>query len=68
MTHHVQFEQWVLVPIETVFLFFANPKNLPRIMPPETATELAALRLVPPPAAHTQQQAIQNRNSLAGVG
>ena len=67
MTHHVQFEQWVPVPIETVFLFFANPKNLPRIMPPETGTELAALRLVPPtpPAG---QQAIPNLDSLAGVG
>ncbi len=49
MTHLVQFEQWVPVPIERVFLFFANPDNLPRIMPPQTGTELVRLTLVPPP-------------------
>ncbi len=40
MTYHAQFEQWAAVPIELVFLFFANPGNLPRIMPAETGTEL----------------------------
>jgi uncharacterized protein YndB with AHSA1/START domain len=30
MTYHAQFEQWAAVPIELVFLFFANPGNLPR--------------------------------------
>jgi ligand-binding SRPBCC domain-containing protein len=67
MIHRIQFEQWVPVAIEKVFLFFANPNNLPRIMPPHTRTELAALRLVPPlfsPGA----LAIANRDSLAGVG
>ena len=49
MVHLVQFEQWVPVPIERVFLFFANPGNLPRIMPPQTGTELVRLKLVPPP-------------------
>lgn len=68
MSHRVQFEQWVPVPIEKVFLFFANPKNLPRIMPPETGTELVALKLLPPPTVSTEQPAIANRNLLAGVG
>jgi ligand-binding SRPBCC domain-containing protein len=68
MIHRIQFEQWVPVPIEKVFLFFANPSNLPRIMPPETGTELAALRLVPPPTVCTEQPAITNCDSLAGVG
>jgi ligand-binding SRPBCC domain-containing protein len=68
MTHRVQLQQWVPVPIEKVFLFFANPNNLPRIMPPETETELAALRLVPPPTPPTEQKAFPNRESLAGVG
>ena len=68
MTHRVQFEQWVPVPIEKVFLFFANPHNLPRIMPPETGTELVALRLVPPPTVPPGQPVLANRESLAGVG
>ena len=66
MIRQIQFEQWVPVPIERVFLFFANPSNLPRIMPPETGTTLAALRLVRPPTMSTEQP--ENLNSLAGVG
>jgi ligand-binding SRPBCC domain-containing protein len=68
MIHRVQFEQWVPVAIEKAFLFFVNPTNLPRIMPPETGTELAARRLVPPPGGPTRESAIPNRDSLAGIG
>jgi ligand-binding SRPBCC domain-containing protein len=68
MIHRIQFEQWVPLAIEKVFLFFANPSNLPRIMPPETRTELAVLRLVPPPTVPIGQTVIANLNSLAGVG
>jgi ligand-binding SRPBCC domain-containing protein len=68
MIYRIQFEHWVPVAIEKVFLFFANPGNLPRIMPPETRTELAALRLEPPPTVPVGQPLIVNLNSLAGVG
>jgi ligand-binding SRPBCC domain-containing protein len=68
MIHRIQFEQWVPVDTDRVFLFFANPNNLPRIMPPATGTELAALNLVPPPSGPNEQSAILIRNSLAGVG
>jgi len=64
MIHRVQFEQWVPVAVERVFLFFANPNNLPRIMPPESGTQLAELRLVAPPG----QSTMANLDSLAGVG
>jgi ligand-binding SRPBCC domain-containing protein len=64
MIHRVQFEQWVPVAIEKVFLFFASPTNLPRIMPPETGTQLAELKLMAPPG----QSAKANLDSLAGVG
>ena len=51
-SNHIQFEQWVPFPIEKVFLFFANPENLPRIMPPSQSTRIDELRLVAPaPAA-----------------
>ena len=65
MTHRVQFEQWVPVALEQVFLFFANPRNLPRIMPPETGTEMVELRLVPPSGGSAS---IADHTSLAGIG
>jgi ligand-binding SRPBCC domain-containing protein len=68
MIHQIQFEQWVPTAIERVFLFFADPTNLPRIMPPETGTELVALRLVHPPIVPHGLQTGANRESLAGVG
>ena len=67
MIVRIQFEQWVPVPIEKVFLFFANPNNLPRIMPPATGTTLTALKLVPPPVP-ADKSAAPSRESLAGVG
>jgi hypothetical protein len=68
MIHRVEFEQWVPVATEKVFLFFANPNNLPRIMPRETGTKLVALRLAPPPPVPIGQQAIPRDDSLAGLG
>jgi ligand-binding SRPBCC domain-containing protein len=68
MTHLVQFEQWVPCPLERVFLFFANPGNLPRIMPPQTRTEIVRLNLVPPPGLAAEQATATDRTPLAGVG
>jgi ligand-binding SRPBCC domain-containing protein len=48
MSRKIQFEQWVPFEIGRVFVFFANPRNLPRIMPPATATKLLAVNLVLP--------------------
>jgi ligand-binding SRPBCC domain-containing protein len=41
-------EQWVPAPLDRVFAFFADPHNLPRIMPPALGTRLVKLNLVPP--------------------
>jgi ligand-binding SRPBCC domain-containing protein len=68
MMHRVQFEQWVPAAVGRVFLFFANPHNLPRIMPPEAGTELVRLNLVPPPAIDTEPAITGDRDSLAGIG
>jgi len=68
VTHLVQFEQWLPVSLERVFLFFANPGNLPRIMPPQTGTELVRLKLVPPPGIPAESATITDRAPLAGVG
>src|SRR5580765_4219872 len=63
MASHLEFEQWVPFPIERVFAFFSNPENLPRVMPPASATKVLAIHRVPPPppTGTTNDQA-------AGVG
>jgi ligand-binding SRPBCC domain-containing protein len=45
---HIEFEDWVPFPIESVFDFFSNPENLPRIMPAASATRIIELKRVPP--------------------
>lgn len=62
LSQQIQFEQWVPAAVDKVFLFFANPQNLPRIMPPVTETKLIAVKLVPPAATGG------NAENLAGVG
>jgi ligand-binding SRPBCC domain-containing protein len=68
LTHHVQFEQWVPVALARVFLFFANPGNLPRIMPPATRTVLVRLKLVPPAGVAAETATMTDRGNLAGAG
>jgi len=48
MSRRFESEQWVPMPLERVFAFFADPHNLPRIMPPALGTKLVKLNLVPP--------------------
>jgi ligand-binding SRPBCC domain-containing protein len=68
MLHHAQFEQWVPVPLERVFLFFSNPGNLPKIMPPESGAEILRVKLVPPPGIATENATVSDREPLAGAG
>lgn len=66
MPYQAVFEDWVPLAVEHVFLFFATPENLPRLMPPSTATRLDGLRLIaPPPAPACITGSIPQ---LAGVG
>ena len=65
MIHHAQFEGWAPFPIERVFLFFTNPENLPRLMPPETATRIDKLQLVPPSSPSPN---LTLSSPIAGVG
>jgi len=48
MSRRFESEQWVPAPVERVFAFFADPHNLPRVMPPAMGTKLVKLSLVPP--------------------
>ena len=66
MIHQLQFEHWVPFRMERVFVFFANPENLPRIMPPATRTRLDGLRIVPPP--ELQSAPTSDVAKLAGAG
>ena len=49
MAYELQFESWIPVPLPRVFAFFANPLNLPRLMPPATNTRVDGVRLMPAP-------------------
>jgi ligand-binding SRPBCC domain-containing protein len=64
MASHLEFEQWVPFPIEHVFAFFSNPENLPRVMPPASATKVIAINRVPPPPPATGTA----NDQAAGVG
>jgi len=57
MPGHLTFQQWVPFPVERVFEFFSNPENLPRIMPPASATRLISVNRVPPPGCANDKAA-----------
>jgi ligand-binding SRPBCC domain-containing protein len=68
MTHHFQTEHYLPVPVERVFLFFANPTNLPRIMPPSSGAQLARLRVFAPPGIQAASAIVTDQGPVAGVG
>lgn len=49
MPHRFTTSQWVPYDTESVFSFFANPNNLPALMPPSLKMRIEYLRIVPPP-------------------
>jgi ligand-binding SRPBCC domain-containing protein len=49
--HTFHSEQWLPLPVEPVFAFFANPANLPRLMPAWHQARLEKASLVAPPSA-----------------
>jgi ligand-binding SRPBCC domain-containing protein len=49
MPHHLDAEQFLPYPLETVFTFFADPANLPRLMPAWQSARLEhAMYFFPP--------------------
>ena len=50
MSHTFHAEQWVPFPVEVVFAFFADPDNLPRLMPRWQQARIEQAQLVAPPS------------------
>jgi len=69
MSERFKTRQWVPFPVELVFAFFANPSNLPHLMPPKLEARVEDARIQPPPprppAPHPSRRF---RSVAAGVG
>lgn len=48
MSQRLHVEHWIPVPLPKVFSFFADPHNLPRILPRSQGAKILKLNLVPP--------------------
>jgi ligand-binding SRPBCC domain-containing protein len=69
MTQRFETSQWVAYPVELVFAFFANPANLPHLMPPELKTRIEDARLTPPPPRPLNPDPTRRFSAVAaGVG
>ena len=69
MAQRFQTRQWVPFPVELVFAFFANPANLPHIMPPALKTRIEDVRLLPPPPRPVSPDPARRFLSIAtGIG
>jgi ligand-binding SRPBCC domain-containing protein len=66
MTQRFATRQWTPFPVELVFAFFANPANLPHLMPPGLKTRIEDLRLQPPPPRPVAQDGPRRFLSVAG--
>jgi ligand-binding SRPBCC domain-containing protein len=66
MRHSFQTEQWVPYPITKVFAFFANPANLPRLMPIWQKASVEHTKIVAPPHAYLMDPSL--RRPAAGAG
>lgn len=61
--------QWLPLPVEIVFQFFANPSNLPHLMPDRLQMRIDQLRLQPPPTRPPASNLAERfTDSVAGKG
>jgi ligand-binding SRPBCC domain-containing protein len=66
MTYTYDAEQWLPFPVELVFAFFANPENLPRLMPGWQKARIEEASFAPPPPHPDPSRRI--RGIAAGAG
>jgi ligand-binding SRPBCC domain-containing protein len=68
MRHTFHTEQWVPYPITTVFAFFADPANLPRLMPSWQRARIEQAHIVPPPYSMAEpDQAVAGAGSVMSI-
>jgi ligand-binding SRPBCC domain-containing protein len=66
---HFETHQWVPYPVELVFAFFANPTNLPHLMPRKFEARIEDARIEPPPPRPLAADPARRFKSVgAGVG
>jgi ligand-binding SRPBCC domain-containing protein len=69
MTQRFETSQWTPYPVELVFAFFANPANLPHLMPPKLNVQIEDARIEPPPARPVSPDPARRFRSIAaGAG
>ncbi len=66
MRHELKTEQWVPYPVELVFAFFANPENLPPLMPRWQRARIEEAKFVAPP--ERPRDRLPLRSFAAGTG
>jgi len=61
--------QWVPFPVELVFAFFANPANLPHLMPEWQQARIESSQIVPPPTRPlAPDPSLRFQSPAAGAG
>jgi ligand-binding SRPBCC domain-containing protein len=69
MAQRFETRQWVPFPVELVFAFFANPSNLPHLMPPSQKVRVEDIRMQPPPPRPLAADPSRRFRSIAaGIG
>jgi ligand-binding SRPBCC domain-containing protein len=69
MPETLRTEQWTPYPVELVFAFFANPGNLPHLMPRWQQAKVESSRFIaPPPRPVAQDPTLRFQSPAAGVG
>jgi ligand-binding SRPBCC domain-containing protein len=69
MHETLRINQWIAFPVELVFAFFANPGNLPHLMPKWQRARVESSRLTAPsPRPVAPDPALRFQSPAAGVG
>jgi ligand-binding SRPBCC domain-containing protein len=68
MTHIFEATQWLPYSVEQVFAFFANPENLPRLMPQWQRARIEEATFAPTPARPASTLGVRFLGVAAGAG
>jgi ligand-binding SRPBCC domain-containing protein len=68
MRHTFEADQWLPYSVEQVFAFFANPENLPRLMPKWQKARIEEATFAPTPPRPASSLGVRFRGMAAGAG